>query len=128
MGIYLFERCTSDGAGREAGHSLREDVSRALEEIDWVENFTLRTDGGDDEMVSADVVFDEQWPDVRTSNPHQVSEVFHRLGLRTIANPALSASQVSTDDPLSMEAPGDDDSTLDLFDFDDEQPLSFAGN
>jgi hypothetical protein len=124
MGLYLFERCTSEGAGRDAGQSLQQDVSRALDEIDWVDSFAFR-EGDDAAVVGADVVFDEQWPDIRTSNPDQVSEVFHRLGLRTIGNPALSASQVSADDPLSIQAQEDD--SLDLFDFDeDDVPLSFA--
>lgn len=124
MGLYLFERCTSEGAGRDAGQSLQQDVSRALEEIDWVDSFAFR-EGDDGDVVGADVVFDEQWPDVRTSNPDQVSEVFHRLGLRTIANGALSGSQVSADDPLSAES--QDDGSLDLFDLDeDDVPLSFA--
>ena len=124
MGLYLFERCTSEGTGRDAGQSLQQDVSRALDEIDWVDSYAFRQ-GDRADVVGADVVFDEQWPDIRTSNPDQVSEVFHRLGLRTIANPALSGSQVSADDPLSTES--QDDGSLDLFDFDeDEVPLSVA--
>lgn len=124
MGHYLFERCTSEGAGRDAGQSLQQDVSRALDEIDWVDSFAFR-EGDDLHVVGADVVFDEQWPDIRTSNPDQVSEVFHRLGLRTIANPALSSSKVSADDPLSTES--QDGGSLDLFDFDVEDvPLSLA--
>lgn len=120
MGTYLFERSTTDGAGREAGQSLQDDVVRALREIDWVENFALHANGSDDEVVGADVIFDEQWPDIRTSNPDQVSEVFHRFGLRTIANQALSSQQLSADDPLSAEPLGDGDvAALDLFEFDE---------
>ena len=120
MGTYLFERCTSEGAGREAGESLQEDVAKTLREIDWVENFTILADRSNDEVVVADVVFDEQWPDIRTSNPDQVSEVFHRLGLRTIANPALSSRQLSADDPLSAGPLADDDAeALNLFVFDE---------
>lgn len=122
MGTYLFERSTTDGAGREAGQSLQDDVVTALREIDWVENFALHANGDNDEVVGADVMFDEQWPDIRTSNPDQVSEVFHRLGLRTIANKALSSKQLSADDPLSAEplADGDGDvAALNLFEFDE---------
>ena len=120
MGTYLFERVTSDGAGQDAGASLREDVAKALGEIDWVDTFSIHADEGDDSVVAADVIFDEQWPDVRTSNPDQVSEVFHRLGLRTLANPTLSAGKVSTDDPLRAEPVTDDAASLDLFVFDEE--------
>lgn len=127
MGNYLFERCTEDGAGRDASGSLREDVAAALGEIDWVENFALRADGDDEGVVGADVTFDEQWPDVRTSNPDQVTEVFHRLGLRTIANPAVSTGRVSADDPLGTSSIGDGDA-LGLFEFDEEIPLDLTGN
>ena len=120
MGTYLFERVTSDGTGPDAGASLREDVAKALDEIDWVDTFSIHTDDGDGSVVTADVIFDEQWPDVRTSNPDQVSEVFHRLGLRTLANPTLSAGKVSTDDPLRAEPVTDDAASLDLFVFDEE--------
>ena len=121
MGTYLFERVTSDGAGQDAGALLREDVAKALEEIDWVDTFSIHADSnGDDSVVTADVIFDEQWPDVRTSNPDQVSEVFHRLGLRTLANPTLSAGTVSTDDPLRADPVTDDAASLDLFVFDAE--------
>lgn len=117
MGSYLFERDTGDGAGRDAGESLREDVACALAEIDWVDSFSIHADTGDGTVIAADVIFDEQWPDVRTSNPDQVSEVFHRLGLRTIANPTLSAGKVSTDDPLRAGPVTDDSASLDLFVF-----------
>lgn len=118
MGIYLFERCTTEGAGRDAGASLQDDVTRALREIDWVENFAIHATDGDGEVVGADVIFDEQWPDIRSSNPDQVSEVFHRLGLRTIANPAASSNQLSADDPLSTTAVVDVEA-LNLFEFDE---------
>ena len=117
MGTYLFERVTSDGAGQDAGESLQQDVATALGEIDWVDTFSIHADTGDGSVVAADVIFDEQWPDVRTSNPDQVSEVFHRLGLRTIANPTLSEGRVSSDDPLRAEPVSDDSASLDLFVF-----------
>lgn len=121
MGTYLFERSTEAGAGRDAGASLFADVSQALREIDWVESFNLRADGREDGLVAIDVVFDEQWPDIRTSNPDQAGEVFHRLGLRTIADPSRSRDKVSADDPLGVAEPMDEDleSQL-LFDLDDE--------
>ena len=118
MGTYLFERCTSEGAGREGSESLQADVAKALKEIDWVENFAIHAHHDNDEVVGADVIFDEQWPDIRTSNPDQVSLVFHGLGLRTISNPTSSSRQLSADDPLSAEPlSGDDSATLDLFVF-----------
>jgi hypothetical protein len=120
MGTYLFERYTGDGAGRGAGESLQEDVIKALQEIDWVENFAIRTDSSDDQVVGADVSFDEEWPDIRTSNPDQVSVVFRHLGLRTVANPGLSSRQASADDPLSANPQDDEDvEALDLFLFDE---------
>jgi hypothetical protein len=119
MGTYLFERCTTEGAGSEAGASLHDDVAKALREIDWVESFVLHADENDDQVVGADVVFDEQWPDIRTSNPDQVADVFHRLGLCTIANPALSSGKVSADDPLAAGPVSDDAISLDLFAFDE---------
>jgi hypothetical protein len=121
MGTYLFERSNTEGAGGDAGNSLHDDVVKALKEIDWVENFVIHAAEGDDSVVGADVIFDEQWPDIRTSNPGQVSEVFHRLGLRTIANPALSSQQVTADDPLSAAHTADDGdvAALNLFEFDE---------
>lgn len=120
MGTYLFERFTSEGAGSEASSRLEDDVSKALAEIDWVDSFSVRANGGDESVVSADVIFDEQWPDIRTSNPDQVAEVFHRLGMRTIDNPSLSSGKVSTDDPLRAGAVLSDDAvSLDLFVFDE---------
>lgn len=121
MGTYLFERNTTDGAGGDVGDSLHDDVVKALKEIDWVENFIIHAAEGDDTVIGADVIFDEQWPDVRTSNPGQVSEVFHRLGLRTIANQALASRQLSADDPLSASHTADDGDVeaLNLFEFDE---------
>jgi hypothetical protein len=118
MGTYLFERYTGEGAGRGAGPSLQEDVAKALTEIDWVDNFAIHADSHDDEVVGVDVAFDEEWPDIRTSNPNQVSEVFRRLGLRTIANPALGNRQAAADDPLSADLQADDEG-LDLFEFEE---------
>ena len=120
MGSYLFERDTSSGAGRDAGASLQDDVVRALKEIDWVEHFAIQADRSNDDVVGADVGFDEEWPDIRTSNPDQVSEVFRRLGLRAIPNPALSSGKASADDPLSADAQGEGDTeAFDLFEFDE---------
>lgn len=120
MGTYLFERYTGDGAGRGASGSLQEDIAKALTEIDWVDGFAIHADSHDDEVVGVDVAFDEEWPDIRTSNPNQVAQVFHHLGLRTIANPAASSRQASTDDPLSVNAPADDDvDAFDLFEFEE---------
>jgi len=70
--------------------------------------------------AGADVSFDAEWPDIRTSNPNQVSVVFHHLGLRTVANPTLSSRQASADDPLSAEPQSEEDEEgLDLFLFDE---------
>lgn len=121
MGIYLFERFTEQGAGRDAGASLWSDVSHALREIDWVDSFSLRADGREDGVLAVDVVFEAEWPDIRTGNPDQVGEVFHRLGLRTIANPGMSQDQVSAADPLGISGPVDEDiESLLSFDLDDE--------
>lgn len=121
MGTYRFERWTGEGAGRDAGVSLGDDVAAALREIDWVESFAMHLGGDIDEVVGVDVVFDEQWPDIRTSNPGQVAEVFKRLGLRTIADPSLSVPQVSADDPLGTGPDADDDADgFDLFEFEDD--------
>ena len=120
MGTYLFERFTGEGAGNGASHSLRDDVVKALDEIDWVDHVTLHDERSNDEVVCADVTFEVEWPDIRTSHPDQVSEVFRRLGLRTIPNPALSAAQASADDPLSADPEGGDDAeAFDLFEFDE---------
>jgi hypothetical protein len=120
MGTYLFERHTGEGAGRGASDSLQDDVAKALTEIDWVENFAIHAGDGDDEVVGVDVSFDAEWPDIRTSNPDQVSEVFRRLGLRTIASPGQSSPHASADDPLSASLSADDDAdVLDLFEFEE---------
>ena len=120
MGTYQFERYTGAGAGRGASESLQDDVATALREIDWVENFAIHADGDNEDVVGVDVSFDAEWPDIRTSNPNQVSTVFHHLGLRTIANATLSSRQASADDPLSAEPQDEDESeAFDLFLFDE---------
>jgi hypothetical protein len=120
MGTYLFERYTGEGAGRGASASLQDDVATALREIDWVENFAIHAESGTDEVIGVDVSFDAEWPDIRTSNPDQVSVVFRHLGLRTIAQPALTGRQTSADDPLSANAQvEEDDEAFDLFQFDE---------
>jgi len=120
MGTYLFERDNIDGAGHGAGASLLEDVTKALLEIDWVDSFSVLEERSDDDVVSVDILFDADWPDIRTGNPDHVGEVFHRLGLRTIPNPTLASRQASADDPLSAERSTSDDAEgLDLFQFED---------
>ncbi|MEO7251275.1 MAG: hypothetical protein ABIW30_01565 [Arenimonas sp.] len=114
MGTYTFQRSDDTSASPDAGDSLQSDVITALREIDWVESFTLHADSSN-ETVSVDIVFDEQWPDIRTANPDQVSEVFDRLGLRTVANPSLSNSKLSADDPLSVQEASGGDLGTDLF-------------
>ena len=117
MGTYLFERHAEDGAGHAASASLSDDITQALQKIDWVDRFTVHPSGGDD-IVRVDVVFDEEWPDLRASDPGYVASVFHPLGLRTIPNPAQSPTQA--DDPLGAERPSDDDSeSMDLFLFEE---------
>jgi len=117
MGTYLFERHAEDGAGHEASASLSHDIARALQKIDWVDHFTVHS-GGDEDVVRVDVVFDEEWPDLRASEPGYVASVFRPLGLRTIPNPALAHTQA--DDPLEAEPPSDDDpESMDLFLFED---------
>lgn len=115
MGTYTFQRCDDTSASPDASDSLQVDVAKALREIDWVENFAIHADAND-EAVRVDIVFDEQWPDIRTANPDQVSEVFDRLGLRTVANASLSNGKLSADDPLSVEAACGGDLGMDLFD------------
>lgn len=121
MGTYLFERTTADGAGRDASESLQDDVSKALDEIDWVDTFAIRMDLSNEEVVGADITFDPEWPDIRTSNPGQVAGVFLRLGLRTIANPSLASQRVSADDPLGVDD-AEADESFDLFEFSDDSP------
>ena len=117
MGTYLFERHTEDGAGRESSASLSNDIALALRQIDWVDHFTVYPEDGE-EIVRADIVFDEEWPDLRASEPGFVATVFHRLGLRTIPNPALAHTQA--DDPLGTSHRSDDDpESMDLFLFEE---------
>jgi hypothetical protein len=117
MGTYLFERHADDGAGREASASLSDDIARALQQIDWVDRFTVHP-GGEEDVIRVDVVFDEEWPDLRASEPGYVATVFHRLGLRTIPNPALADTRA--DDPLGASPPSDDDpESMDLFLFEE---------
>jgi len=116
MGNYLFERNTDDGAGREAGGSLPDDVTAALRELDWVEQIALHAGDGDGSVVAADVHFDPDWPD--TANPDLVADVFHRYGLRIIDNPALKGVKVTAADPLRVGAIAGDDG-MDLFVFDE---------
>ena len=119
MGTYLFERHAEDGAGRDASASLSDDIAQALRQIDWVDRFTLHP-SGDEEIVRVDVVFDEEWPDLRSSEPGFVSTIFHRLGLRTIPNPTLALNHAHPDDPLSAAPPNDDDAeAMDLFLFEE---------
>lgn len=122
MGNYRFERDTQDGAGRDAGDSLEADVERALAQIDWVDHFTINAESSSDAVVSVDVMFDEDWPDLRSGDPSLISTVFHRLGLRTIARANGSGLQAATTDPLSADAEAiidDDAEGLDLFQFED---------
>jgi hypothetical protein len=117
MGTYLFERHAEDGAGHAASASLSSDIARALQQIDWVDRFTVHS-GDDEDIVRVEVVFDQEWPDLRASDPGLVANVFHPLGLRTIPNPALAHTQ--TDDPLSATLPSDDDpESMDLFLFEE---------
>ena len=116
MGSYLFERNIDDGAGQEAGDSLAADVERALGELDWVEQFSVKVGDGDGSVVVADVLFDPDWPD--TALPDLVADVFHRFGLRTIEQPGAPGGKVSAADPLRAGATAGDDA-LDLMIFDD---------
>lgn len=118
MGTYTFQRSIDTSASPDASDSLQADVTTALQEIDWVESFAIRATGSED-TVSADIVFDEQWPDIRSSNPDQVSEVFDRLGLRTAANPSLSGGKLSADDPLSAEETSDGDLGIDFLELEE---------
>lgn len=119
MGTYLFERSSEAGAGRDATASLPDDIANALKQIDWVDHFTLHA-GGDEDVVRVDVAFDEEWPDLRASEPGYVATVFHRLGLRTIPKPTQSKSLAVADDPLSATPSSDDDpESMDLFLFEE---------
>ncbi len=120
MGNYRFERDTRDGAGPQASDSLEADVERALAQIDWVDHFAINAESSNEAVVSADVMFDEDWPDMRSGDPGQVSGVFLRLGVRTIPAAASAGLLTTTTDPLSAdEVAGDDEDGLDLFQFDD---------
>ena len=116
MGSYIFER-SSDWEGQDSSSALAADVERALGELDWVENFSVRTDDGDGTLVVADVHFDPDWPD--TANPDLVAETLGRYGLRIIEDAASAAGRVSAADPLRASA-SVDDGGLDLFVFDEE--------
>jgi hypothetical protein len=119
MGTYLFERHATDGAGSEATASLGEDVASALRQIDWVDHFYVHPDDGED-VVRVDVMFDEEWPELRASYPGFVASVFHRLGVRVIPNPVQSLDGSRVTDPLGSEPPsGDDAESMDLFLFED---------
>lgn len=121
MGTYRFERDTQEGAGRQAGESLEDDVERALAQIDWVDHFAINAESTSEMEVSVDVMFDEDWPDMRSGDPGLVAGVFHRLGLRTITSTSATGLQATTTDPLSADAVSDDDDEdgLDLFQFGD---------
>jgi len=114
MGNYIFER-SSDWDGQSSSSALAADVERALAELDWVENYTVRADDGDGNVVVAEVHFDPDWPD--TANPDLVAETLARYGLQRIED-ATAAAGVSAADPLRASASVDDG--LDLFVFDEE--------
>ena len=73
MGTYRFERLLDSGAGRDASASLEDDVGRALQEIDWVEDFSIQADASDENLVCADLRFEADWPDARSANPDLVA-------------------------------------------------------
>jgi hypothetical protein len=115
VGNYLFERSGSEDGGGEADSSLQADVTGALRELDWVENFTLQADDGDGSVVVADVHFDPDWPD--TANPEYLAEVFERFGVRIIPTPGLAVGKVVAADPLRVGTVTNDDAiTLFVFD------------
>lgn len=109
MGTYRFERQLEQGAGRDAGASLEDDVSRALQEIDWVEDFSIQAFDSNEALVSADVRFEADWPDARSANPDLVASVFRRYGLRTLANPAFAGGKAVAADPLSADTEDEDE-------------------
>lgn len=109
MGTYRFERLLDTGAGRDASASLEDDVGRALQEIDWVEDFSIQADASDENLVCADLRFEADWPDARSANPDLVAAVFRRFGLRTLPNPAVAAGKTVAADPLSAEADDEDE-------------------
>ena len=53
MGNYIFER-SSDWDGQSSSSALAADVERALAELDWVENYTVRADDGGVWVISAE--------------------------------------------------------------------------
>jgi hypothetical protein len=109
MGMYRFERQLGSGAGRDASACLEDDVGRALQEIDWVEDFSIQADASDETQVCADLRFEVDWPDARAANPDLVAAVFRRFGLRTLPNPAVIAGRTVAADPLSADADNADD-------------------
>jgi len=113
MGSYIFERTQQDLGG---GASLAADVERALGELDWVENFTLRVDDGDGSVVLADVHFDPDWPD--QANPDLVAETLERYGLHIVED-HKAEGKVSAADPLRASS-SVDEGGFDLFVFDEE--------
>jgi hypothetical protein len=114
MGSYIFERSGEDA--NSTGPALVADVERALGELDWVEDFSVRADDGDGGVVLADVHFDPDWPD--TANADLVAEVFQRYGIRTLDRGA-AGGKVSATDPLHASAEVDDGG-IDLFVFDEK--------
>lgn len=123
MGNYRFERDNPDGGDAGDLVSLEDDVERALAEIDWVERFTVHADQSDDTLVSVDVIFDEDWPDLVAGNPGLVADVFKRHGLRALPRAPGAGLQGATADPLSTDVTVDElDASaegLDLFQFED---------
>lgn len=121
MGNYRFERDTDGAAGQGASESLEADVESALAQIDWVDHFAINAESSDEAVVSVDVMFDEDWPDMRSGDPSLVATVFRRLGVRTIARATGTGLQAATTDPLGTEemALDDDGEGLDLFQFED---------
>jgi hypothetical protein len=115
MGSYNFER-SPDWEGQASSSALAADVERALGELDWVDDFTVRADAGDGGVVVADVAFDPDWPD--TANPDLVAETLVRYGLHII-DAGTAAGRVSAADPLRA-SDSVDDGGMDLFVFDEE--------
>lgn len=116
MGSYIFER-NGQWEGQEASSSsLAADVERALGELDWVEDWTLRAGDGDGDVVLADVRFDPDWPD--TANPDLVAETLARYSLHIIED-SKAAGRVVAADPLRASESVDEDG-IDLFVFDEE--------
>jgi len=123
MGNYRFERDSDEDSSLVPLVSLEDDVERALGEIDWVERFTVLADQSDETLVSVDIVFDEDWPDLSISSPGLVAGVFQRHHLRVLPRPQGSGLQGSTADPLSIDGAVDlldeDAEGLDMFQFED---------